>query len=639
MASFKLKWLKQFGIGGRLFLAFVLLSSITIIVSGLSTNTYLDLRSNLYMLERQDIPGLESAAQLNNKSRIIAATAPLLVTADSDKNRQAAMDILADAITNMDELMRNLPAYDHYFRELIAQIKNSLLLLNQSTKRRTEVHREILLRSQSVFPIFQETIASLNDILAKAANADILEVKNQLYYFSGIVEKIANDPSFNALDYTFDRLQLIGNQIEQRLDDIPDRLLNKKRALKIVQFLQFGDRSKKLYQLKSEELDLVYQQSFLLQNSQEYIHQLAAQVNLYTDQTNDSITASLQDATKAIDANIKSILLLSLVSLIVAGAISWFYVRKNVLHRIVELQKNMRSIASAKLDTEVKIVGDDEVSDMARDLKYFQKTAIEVVKTNQRLAAEVEERILAEKQLQSAQNELIQAGKLAALGQLSVGITHEINQPLTAIASHVHTANLRLKNHQLDGVSHSLDKIKFLLNKVAVITRHLKSFARKTDAEVHSVEVNKVINDTLELMSGRLKLLNCDLKYTCSDDNLYVLAEPIRLEQVLVNLLSNAIDAVKNQSEQQIKLNVYQDNLEVFIEVHDTGVGISEDRLDYIFDPFYSDKDVGEGLGLGLSISYNIVQDFEGQIRVKSQLGKGSVFILVLKLADEREAN
>ncbi|NRA88345.1 MAG: GHKL domain-containing protein, partial [Rhizobiales bacterium] len=288
---------------------------------------------------------------------------------------------------------------------------------------------------------------------------------------------------------------------------------------------------------------------------------------------------------------------------------------------------------------EIRIVVHDEVSNISLDLNYFQKTAIEVVKTNQRLAAEVEERILTEKQLQSTQNELIQAGKLAALGQLSVGITHEINQPLTAIASHIHTANLRLKNNQLDGVRHSLDKIKFLLNKVAVITRHLKSFARKTDAELLNVEVNRVIEEALELMSGRLKILNCDLKYTSSDHNLMALAEPVRLEQVLVNLLSNAIDAVKGREIQQIELKVYQENLEVFIEVHDTGLGIPKAQLDYIFDPFYSDKEIGEGLGLGLSISYNIVQDFNGQIRVKSELDKGSIFTLVLKLAKIKKAH
>jgi two-component system C4-dicarboxylate transport sensor histidine kinase DctB len=109
-------WLKHIGIGGRLFLAFVLISSITILASGLSTNTYLQLRERLLLLKHQDIPGLDAAARLNDKSRLIVATAPLLVTGDSTFSRLKAMDELTKSIDEMDTLMRNLPGYNSYFK-------------------------------------------------------------------------------------------------------------------------------------------------------------------------------------------------------------------------------------------------------------------------------------------------------------------------------------------------------------------------------------------------------------------------------------------------------------------------------------------------------------------------------------------
>uniref|UniRef100_UPI000B0F9EFB sensor histidine kinase n=1 Tax=Marinobacterium profundum TaxID=1714300 RepID=UPI000B0F9EFB len=116
---------------------------------------------------------------------------------------------------------------------------------------------------------------------------------------------------------------------------------------------------------------------------------------------------------------------------------------------------------------------------------------------------------------------------------------------------------------------------------------------------------------------------------------LKVEAEPIRLEQVLVNLLSNAIDAMKDSNVRSLNIRVVPAADAILVEVQDSGIGIAADQLGQIFDPFFTGKEVGEGLGLGLSISYNIVQDFGGHIRVQSRQGQGSTFILVLKRAGQ----
>jgi len=624
----------RLGIGGRLFLAFVLISSITIVASGLSTSTFLDLRDRLHLLGQQDIAGLDAAARLNDKSRLIVATAPILVTAESNLLRRQAMQELNEAITSMDKLMRNLPDYDNYFRELIAQINNSLILLNQSVERRQQLHQELLEESQHIYPLLKQINASLQLYLQWPDQQGKVVVINQLYYFAGLVEKVGNDPSFNELDYTFLRLEEIGRKIQVQLQRAPTQFASNELAAQIDTLLEFGSRRGNLFLLQNQQLELAYQQSFFLQNSLQHIHQLAAQVNLYTDTTNRRISSSLQRAITSINRNMNSVLLLSLISLVAACAISWFYVRRNVLQRIKELQQNMRSIASAKLDTQIRILGNDEVSAMAVDLQHFQQTAIAVERTNQALAAEIEERILAEQQLQFAQNELIQAAKLAALGQLSVGITHEINQPLTAVTSHLHSAGLHLQKHNTEAVQRSHEKIKYLINKVSVITRQLKSFARKAATELSAVDLQPVINDAIDLMANQLREQQCQLNYSGSATTPKVLAEAIRLEQVLVNLLSNALDAVQNTPQPRIDIIVSAKNSELWIEVRDNGVGISAAQLADIFDPFYTNRESGEGLGLGLSISYNIVQDFGGQIRVTSEPGTGSCFSVILKIAE-----
>lgn len=637
MKKFNFLLLNRIGIGGRLLLAFILISSISLAVSFLSTKTYLQLSENLLLLKQQDIPGLDAAARLNDKSRLIATKAPMLVTAGSNIAREKAMKELNVAIEQMDALMQNLADYDRYFSDLIAQIHNSLVLLNQSVTRRGEIHQELLQQSDQIFPRFNQVLTLIQTPSPDISIASRTVIINELYYFSGLVEKLQNDTSFYELDETVLRLEKIGANIQEHLKGSFDEANPAYSQQQLLSFLEFGTRKGELFLLKNEQLDLNYQQSFLLQNSQNHIKQLAAQINLYSDSANSRIGLSLQRAINSINQGIKSILVLSIFSFLVAGAISWFYVKRNVLQRIIELQHNMRSIASAKLDTKIRMSGNDEVSSMARDLKHFQRTAIAVEQTNKRLAAEIEERKLTEKQLKTTQTELIQAGKLAALGQLSVGITHEINQPLTAIASHLHSAGIRLRKSQIDEVKQSHENIKHLLKKVSVITRHLKSFAREAGSEIVPVNVNKVILDTLELMSNRLTEVNCEMKFKPLSRQLYVYAEPIRLEQVLINLLSNGVDAVKNSEKRQLEIEVYKKEDTVCIAVRDNGIGIEPEQLEYLFDPFYTQKDVGEGLGLGLSISYNIVQDFGGQIRVTSAIGKGSSFVLVLRSSDKKE--
>jgi two-component system C4-dicarboxylate transport sensor histidine kinase DctB len=241
--------LHKIGIGGRLLLAFVLISSISLAVSFLSTKTYLQLSEKLYVLKQQYIPVLDAAARLNDKSRLIATKAPLLVTAGSNAAREKAMKELDVAIEQMDELMQNLADYDSYFRDLIAQIHNSLVLLNQSVTRREEIHQELLQQTYQIAPRFNQVLELIRTPSKQMPMESRAVIINQLYYFSGLVEKLQNDTSFHDLDKTVLRLENIGSNIRGHLKDNfatdPDY-----SGQQLISFLEFGTRKGKLFLLK-----------------------------------------------------------------------------------------------------------------------------------------------------------------------------------------------------------------------------------------------------------------------------------------------------------------------------------------------------------------------------------------------------
>ncbi|MBP2232727.1 two-component system phosphoglycerate transport system sensor histidine kinase PgtB [Azospirillum agricola] len=262
--------------------------------------------------------------------------------------------------------------------------------------------------------------------------------------------------------------------------------------------------------------------------------------------------------------------------------------------------------------------------------------------TNDRLERAIAEHQRTERELREAQAELVQAGKLAALGQLAAGVGHELNQPLAAIRSYAHNGRKLIGLGRVDEADGNLGKIADLTARMANITNHLKRFARRPDSRLGAVELEPVIRGALSLFGNRLREEAVGFELALPDAEsggpLRVRAEEVRLEQVLVNLLSNALDAVAGAPVRRIlvRAEAVEDGEEggaVRIEVRDSGPGIAADPVGQIFDPFFTTKPVGTGLGLGLSISYNIVRDFGGVLSVAESGPGGTAFVLTLTRA------
>ncbi|AFK55555.1 two-component sensor histidine kinase protein (plasmid) [Tistrella mobilis KA081020-065] len=259
----------------------------------------------------------------------------------------------------------------------------------------------------------------------------------------------------------------------------------------------------------------------------------------------------------------------------------------------------------------------------------------ELARTNRALEEEVEERIAAEARLRETQSELIQAGKLAALGQMSAALSHEFNQPLSAARNYAENAGLFLARGELAEVEANLGRIQEMIDRTTRISRHLRDFARKPDQALRPVALAPTIAAVQELLGWRLRQAGAELIVDLDDPDLAVTAGAVRLQQVLVNLLTNALDATADAADRRLHLQARRvAGGRVELRLRDHGPGVPVQLRARIFDPFFSTKEVGKGLGLGLSISYNIVSDFDGVLEVQDHPGGGAEFVVRLHEAD-----
>lgn len=243
-----------------------------------------------------------------------------------------------------------------------------------------------------------------------------------------------------------------------------------------------------------------------------------------------------------------------------------------------------------------------------------------------------------------AELKLIQAGKMATLGEMATGIAHELNQPLSVIKTASNYFMKKVRNNEPiapEILSTMATEIDDHVDRAANIINHLREFGRKSDIVLENVQVNAVMRKAFDLFGQQLKLREINVIWKIEETLPEIMAEAGRLEQVFINLLINARDAIEEKSrqwgstrnhdapEREIQLATYSSTDTVVAEVQDSGIGIPEGLQHKIFDPFFTTKKPGEGTGIGLSITYGIVKDFRGTIQVQSTKGQGTCFRLI----------
>ncbi|MEM9639524.1 MAG: ATP-binding protein, partial [Pseudomonadota bacterium] len=255
---------------------------------------------------------------------------------------------------------------------------------------------------------------------------------------------------------------------------------------------------------------------------------------------------------------------------------------------------------------------------------------------NVALRQEVTERKEAETALARAQADLVQASKLSALGKMSAGISHELNQPLMAIRSFAENAALFLERGKPERASENLGRISDMARRMGRIIKNLRAFSTQQTEPMTRVDLVAVLDSAVEMISGRAEAAGIAVQYDRPAHPLWVRGGEVRLGQVFVNLMTNALDAMTDSPDGDLHVSIME-GTPLCIEIRDTGPGVSAPEK--VFDPFYSTKEVGasEGMGLGLSISYGIMQSFGGEIRVCNG-DRGAIFTVEVQPWDAQVA-
>lgn len=255
----------------------------------------------------------------------------------------------------------------------------------------------------------------------------------------------------------------------------------------------------------------------------------------------------------------------------------------------------------------------------------------ELRRSNEALAAQIAERENAEARVRRLCEELSQANRLSILGQIAAGVAHEINQPVTAIRTYAENASRLLRGDRPQETARNLKSIIAITGRIGAITETLRSFSRRATGSVGPISAEDAIDGALSLLSGRIRESGVTIERQRTDPSPTVVASCVRLEQILVNLLQNSLDALKGLPEPRIEIALAQNKETVTISVRDNGAGLAPEIRKSLFMPFTTSKE--KGLGLGLLISEEIARELGGSLRLDASDERGTSFTIELRRA------
>ncbi len=311
--------------------------------------------------------------------------------------------------------------------------------------------------------------------------------------------------------------------------------------------------------------------------------------------------------------------------------------RKAMIHILADYEHDRSRLAgqTERLDNSrralMHILQDSHRSNLR--LENSRKAMIHIMSDLKETTEEVRRR---EQELREKQEQLVQAGKLATLGELTTGVAHELNNPLNNIGLFIGNAidliELELEEANHERILHELHSAMQQVRKATEIISHLRTFGRSTSVSYELVSIQSVVQRALSLMQEQLRLRQIEVQVRFPADEMIVMGNAIQLEQVFINLLTNARDALASATRKVVTISCEVKEEVVELQVGDTGPGIPTGFEKRIFDPFFTTKEVGAGTGLGLSITYGIIKDHQGIITVHNRPDDGALFVIQFPL-------
>lgn len=641
-----MKIFRGHSIRDRLFTAFGVLSLLTLITSVIGWSLHNQLGNQLKSVVEQDIPSLGSMVKLSTEAATITSLAPALMAVQDSESRkllwqqlnqgtQAIASVLPQIHLARSAMTDRQVSLDDQLQGVIKTLNalNQNILQQLKLKMDKEAESQGLRWAVSGFladidPLidktqkyirsrFNEDIPSSGIVIKREGERTIAQLNTDLQVLFrlkadtsllvNLVGRAHHLPDPDSLIATAIQADELNLSIVQYIDNMSFVKGFSELRVRVDEVLYFVQRDLNMFELRRQE-------RLQFEAGEQLLTSLEIQLASFNDYISAHVTAvreasmqAVAQSNNAIAQGNRLMIATSLASVMLSILIVWLYVAKHLVGRIRILDGSMRIIAAGNLQQSVPVKGRDEIGTMANSLRSFRD------------------------QLTEKQAELVQAGKLAALGQLSAGISHEINQPLTAIGHYAHNGVRLLQQGRAHEAEANFEQISSLTKRSTSIIARLKSMARKRRDSIQTVCLNQVVDHVLTLLQSHSQTHCTEIVVDMPSENNMVMAEQIQLEQVVLNLMSNALDAVAdNLHTKKITIECLHSEGQIELRIADNGPGIAPELYEQVFNPFFTTKEVDQGLGLGLSISYNIIQDFGGQLAVVRHPMKGAIFSLRL---------
>ena len=620
------RWL---GIRGRSFLAFAVLTVFTLLASSVGWVSYNRIEDELSRVVQVNMSSLKLMTDLKEYGTSVTVRAPTLLAAKDEASQQAIWsDLNLDVEAMLNRLAEGAPENAEQIA-LVAQIKTlrePLEGLNQNITDQLKVEKEKQTFGEDLRWQASTFVSDIDNLIQTAQRNwsnrfdyntqpvpfvdDSLQVlyrvKADFNLLANLIDRVQHLPDLSSLI----AIRIHSGEVIDSLNKDLDRLQSvqgyKTLRQSVTDLMLLAQGTNNIFSIRRKERDTKEVGELQLAKIRKDFTTLNT---LLSEQSNQAELAT-QAAAQNVQATIKQGRIWSIFlvggSLLFSIVIVWLYIGHNIVGRITKLNTAMRSIAKGNLEQDIPITGNDEIGAMARSLQSFRD------------------------QLSTLQEELVQSGKLAALGQLSAGIAHEINQPLSAIRHYTHNSSRLIEMGRLKEAEENLTHINLLTKRIISTITQLKLLAKGQQDNVVVVDVKQAIDNAMLMLSGHKVLAETKLEVGDSIENHQVYADPVQLEQVIVNLVTNALDAVSGNVQKLIQITVEHSEDTVDIKVTDNGKGIAKELRAQVFDTFFTTKKRGQNLGLGLSISYNIVKNFGGQLSIDTEQETGASFSLQL---------
>lgn len=616
----------RFGIGARLAASFVVIVGLAVCASLVGWFSYRELSGELSRIAEVQMPQLAFASRLSKAGADIGSVTAALTGAETRAEYDDTRRVYAGRLAALQALLENHepePSVQALL-PLAKAINDNLAQIDLAAGKRftlAEAMRADVDELRWVqADLIEEADPLVDDIrfnieaetrngrstaaLAEQRRSEaLLTAVSQANLATGLIARLVSSSTAEEVQEANAFLGDSADELAARLTTLegwPDSLTVRQLARRI---LTQSDPATGTPNRKRSEMREAGRLGELAKENGRLVADLGQRIEAEVVAIEASAGAAAQRAAAAIDLGRKLLAAIAVLAVVVAFVIGVFYVHRSLLVRIDQLAHAATAISEGNPAAPIPAGGDDELADLARALTLFRQT----------------------------RDELVQSAKLAALGQMAAGIGHELNQPLAAIRAHIHSGSTLIARGKSEQALNNFEKIRALTGRMADQISHIRRFARRPDAKLYPVDLAAVVHEALSLLEHRFEEEGVTLKLSLSPDVPRVMAEPVRLEQVVVNLVANALDAVADRPERVVRVTTALSDEGAILTIADTGTGIAAADRDAVFDPFFTTKPVGTGLGLGLSISYNIIKDFGANIAVLETGPGGTSFVVSLK--------